>query len=77
MNKYFVVIALLAFLLHVQGDKDYYKILGISRSAGLKEIKSQYRKLSLKYHPDKNDGDPKASEKFSDVANGISPLYTC
>ena len=70
MNTYIAFIAFLAFLGFGRADKDYYKILETSRSATLKDIKSQYRKLSYKYHPDKNDGDPKASEKFSAVANG-------
>ncbi len=70
MNRPAAILLFLCAALAVSlADRDYYKILGISRSAGLKEIKAKYRKMSLKYHPDKN-GDPNAYEKFTDVANG-------
>jgi len=48
-------------------DRDFYKILGVSRKASDKEIKKAYRKLSLQYHPDKNPSED-ASSKFADVA---------
>ena len=47
--------------------RDYYKILGVLKSATEKEIKSAYRKLALKYHPDKNTGDKIAEEKFKEI----------
>mmetsp|Transcript_16481 Transcript_16481/g.16594 ORF Transcript_16481/g.16594 Transcript_16481/m.16594 type:complete len:362 (-) Transcript_16481:109-1194(-) len=52
---------------------DYYKILGVSRSASSADIKRAYRKLSLKYHPDKNPSED-ASKKFSEIANAYSVL---
>ena len=47
--------------------KDYYKILGITKSATDQEIKRAFRKLAIKYHPDKNPDDPVAAEKFKEI----------
>src|SRR5690349_25063462 len=47
--------------------KDYYKILGLEKGASADDIKKAFRKLAVKYHPDKNPGDKKAEEKFKEV----------
>ncbi len=56
--------------------KDYYKILNISRNASEDEIKHAYRKLALKYHPDKNP-DPSAEERFKEIAEAYDVLSDC
>ncbi len=54
--------------------RDYYEILGISRDAGDDEIKASYRKLAMKYHPDRNPGDKEAEEKFKEAAEAYEVL---
>eukprot|EP00792_Barthelona_sp_PAP020_P006434 TRINITY_DN2989_c0_g1_i1.p1 TRINITY_DN2989_c0_g1~~TRINITY_DN2989_c0_g1_i1.p1 ORF type:complete len:389 (+),score=101.93 TRINITY_DN2989_c0_g1_i1:30-1169(+) len=54
--------------------RDYYNILGVTRSASKKQIRRAYRELSLKYHPDKNPGDKAAEEKFMDIAAAYEVL---
>jgi curved DNA-binding protein len=54
--------------------KDYYKILGVSKSASSGEIKKTYRKLALKYHPDHNKGDKSAEDKFKDISEAYAVL---
>jgi len=54
--------------------KDYYNILGVSGSATQDEIKKAYRKLAVKYHPDKNPGDKNAEDKFKQVSEAYEVL---
>ena len=53
---------------------DFYDLLGVSREADLSVIKKAYRRLAMKYHPDKNPGDPGAGEKFKKAAEAYSVL---
>lgn len=54
--------------------RDYYEVLGVERGAAENEIKSAYRKLALKYHPDRNPGDAEAEERFKEAAEAYSVL---
>jgi curved DNA-binding protein len=54
--------------------KDYYQILGVERNADEKAIKRAYRKLAVKYHPDKNPGDQQAEEKFKEINEAYEVL---
>jgi len=54
--------------------RDYYEILGVSKSASKDEIKKAYRKLALKYHPDKNKNDKAAEEKFKEASEAYHVL---
>jgi molecular chaperone DnaJ len=54
--------------------RDYYEVLGVDRSASEQQIKSAYRKLALKYHPDRNPGDKAAEERFKEAAEAYAVL---
>ena len=54
--------------------RDYYEVLGVSRSCGDEDLKKAYRKLALKYHPDKNPGDAEAEERFKEIGEAYQIL---
>jgi molecular chaperone DnaJ len=54
--------------------RDYYDVLGVSRDASADELKKAYRKMALKYHPDKNPGDKDSEEKFKEAAEAYEVL---
>lgn len=54
--------------------KDFYSILNVSRSSTVEEIKKAYRKLAMQYHPDKNQGDKKAEDKFKEISEAYEVL---
>ena len=54
--------------------RDYYEVLGVAKSATADEIKSAYRKLAMKYHPDRNPDNPEAKEKFTEISEAYEVL---
>lgn len=55
-------------------NKDYYAVLGLEKGASDDEIKRAFRKLAIKYHPDKNQGNKEAEEKFKDINEAYQVL---
>jgi len=74
---YILGFTLLQILIVVIGSKDYYEILGVSKTASQKDIKKAFRKLAILYHPDKNtDMDKKEAEKkFVEIGNGTVAAF--
>ena len=54
--------------------KDYYEVLGINKDAAGDEIKKAYRKLAMKFHPDRNPDNPKAEEQFKEAKEAYETL---
>ncbi|XP_033104849.1 dnaJ homolog subfamily B member 11-like [Anneissia japonica] len=69
-----LVFFILQVSLTVLAGRDFYKILGVSKSATKHQIKKAYRKLAVQYHPDKNPDDPEADEKFKDLGAAYEVL---
>lgn len=57
-----------------QQKRDYYEVLGVAKDASADEIKKAYRKLAMKYHPDRNPGDEKAAEMFKEASEAYEVL---
>lgn len=58
----------------MENKRDYYEVLGVSRTATQEELKKAYRKLTFQYHPDRNPGDKEAEEKFKEAAEAYNVL---
>lgn len=54
--------------------RDYYEVLGVERSVSTQELKKSYRKLALQFHPDRNQGDAEAEERFKEISEAYSVL---
>ena len=65
---------MLRFRRAVSAKRDYYEVLGVGRDAGVPEIKKAYRKMAMKYHPDRNPGDDGAEERFKEAAEAFEVL---
>lgn len=60
----------------MSSKRDYYEVLGVRRDASDQELKQAYRRLAVKYHPDKNPGDKEAEERFKEIAEAYQVLST-
>lgn len=72
--KELIFLGIIFFLQIIFCEKDLYRVLEIKRSATQPEIKKKYREMTRKYHPDRNQGNEKAKEKFAEVAEAYEIL---
>ena len=70
----FILLCALCYSLNAIAGKSYYDILQVSKGASEEQIKRAYRKLALKYHPDKNQGNEEANKKFAEISNAYEVL---
>ena len=56
--------------------RDYYEVLGVDKKASADEIKKAYKKMAIKYHPDRNPGDKEAEDKFKEAAEAYEVRIT-
>ena len=75
MNYFAMVENKLILFVDLGSRKSYYDVLQVPRGASDDQIKRAYRKLALKYHPDKNQGNEEANKRFADINNGTFFLY--
>ena len=62
------------FIRTTNAKRDYYEVLGVTRTVTEQELKSSYRKLALQFHPDRNPNNPDAEEKFKEVSEAYAVL---
>lgn len=75
MNYFAMVENKLILFVDLGIRKSYYDVLQVPRGASDDQIKRAYRKLALKYHPDKNQGNEEANKRFADINNGTFFIY--
>lgn len=72
--KLLFILCVLSYALAAIAGKSYYDTLQVPRSASDEQIKRAYRKLALKYHPDKNPGNEEANKRFAEINNAYEVL---
>ncbi|XP_022953439.1 dnaJ protein ERDJ3B-like [Cucurbita moschata] len=73
-TKFLFVVCALCYVLSAIAGKSYYDILQVPKGASEEQIKRAYRKLALKYHPDKNQGNEEANKRFAEISNAYEVL---